>query len=60
MLACRSPKHRAGGRALHQVWFGSVGADYKLAPRWTAALWLDMQQTTTATSGREAEVTART
>jgi hypothetical protein len=40
------------------VWFGSVGADYKLAPRWTAALWLDMQQATTATSGREAEVTA--
>jgi hypothetical protein len=44
--------------ALHQVWFGSVGADYKLGPRWTAALWLDMQQASTATSGREAEVTA--
>ena len=44
--------------ALHQVWFGSVGADYKLAPRWTAALWLDMRQATTATSGRVAEVTA--
>jgi hypothetical protein len=43
---------------LHQVWFGSVGADYKLAPRWTAALWLDMRQATTATSGRVAEVTA--
>jgi hypothetical protein len=44
--------------ALHPVGFGSVGADYKLAPRWTAALWLDMQQATTTTSGCEAEVTA--
>ena len=43
---------------LRPVWFGSVGADYKITSRWTAALWLDMQQATTATSGREAEVTA--
>ena len=43
---------------LRPVWFGSVGADYKINSRWTAALWLDMQQATTPTSGREAEVTA--
>jgi hypothetical protein len=44
--------------ALHQVCFGSVGADYKLGAGWTAALWLDMQQAMTETSGRETEVTA--
>jgi len=42
---------------LHQAWFGSVGGSLKLAPRWTAGLWLDMQQATATTGGGEAETT---
>jgi hypothetical protein len=43
---------------LESVWFGSFGGSYDLADRWTAAMWLDMQQATSDTSGREQEVTA--
>jgi hypothetical protein len=43
---------------LEDAWFGSFGGSYDFADRWTAAMWLDMQQATSDTSGREQEVTA--
>ena len=43
---------------LEDAWFGSAGGSYKFAERWTAAMWLDMQQATSDTSGRQQEVTS--
>jgi hypothetical protein len=45
------------GFPLEAAWFGSFGGSYDFAARWTASMWLDMQQATSDTSGREQEVT---
>jgi hypothetical protein len=43
---------------LEDAWFGSAGGSYRFAGSWTAAMWLDMQQATSDTSGRQQEVTS--
>ena len=45
------------GVSLLDVWYGSIGGDYKLQPGWTVNFSLDMRQPSSVTSGRQEEVT---
>jgi hypothetical protein len=43
---------------LSDVWYGEAAATYDVTPKWTAGLWLDMQQPSFVGDGMQQEVTA--